>query len=43
MHAQAALLLDLLHHEAADLVVVRRLAPRAADGDDFLRDVEKRH
>jgi len=28
--AQGALFLYLLHHEAGDLVVVRRLAPRAA-------------
>ena len=34
--SHGALLLELLHHEAGRLVVVGRLAPRTADGDDVL-------
>ena len=37
VHAERTVLLDLVHHEAADLVVVGDLAPRAADSDDLLR------
>jgi len=35
--AHQAGLFDLLHHEAADFVVVGRLAPRTADRYDFLQ------
>jgi len=36
MDSQQTRFFDLLHHETADFVVVGRLAPRAADGNDLL-------
>ena len=39
-HAQAALLLDLLHHEARRLVVVRAFTVRARDRHNLLRTTE---
>ena len=39
-HTEAALLLDLLHHEARRLVVVSALAVRARDRHDLLHSTE---
>jgi len=36
VNSHQARLLDLLHHETADLIVVGRLAPRTADRNDLL-------
>ena len=41
VHAERARLLDVLHGEAAHLVVVSHLAPGAADRDDLLENIKQ--
>ena len=41
VRAERARFLDVLHGEAAHLVVVSHLAPGAADGDDLLKNIKQ--